>query len=182
MCCLDILLFLKKFIYSLKIWFGKSGAGLLRLNPCTGPEPKNACHPHPVSPPQGGGDKTSGGSGRVDMNDLVNLSRNLRKRQTDAENLLWRHLRGKQLHGLRFRRQQPIGRYIADFVCLEKRLILEIDGGQHAIEKEKDEERSDWLITEGYSILRFWNNDVLTNLEGVLETIRLNVLSDPDNF
>ena len=116
------------------------------------------------------------------MNDLVSLSRNLRKRQTDAENLLWRHLRGKQLEGFRFRRQHPIGRYIVDFVCLEKRLILEIDGGQHAIEKEKDIERDNWLKAEGYSTLRFWNNEVLTNLEGVFETIRLNILSNPENI
>jgi len=116
------------------------------------------------------------------MNDLVSLSRNLRKRQTDAENLLWRHLRGKQLEGFRFRRQHPIGRYIADFVCLEKRLILEIDGGQHAIEKEKDIERDNWLKAEGYSTLRFWNNEVLSNLEGVFETIRLNILSNPENI
>jgi very-short-patch-repair endonuclease len=116
------------------------------------------------------------------MNDLVILSRNLRKRQTDAENLLWRHLRRKQVEGCRFRRQQPIGRYIVDFVCLEKRLILEIDGGQHDIEKDKDQERTNWLVTEGYSVLRFWNNEVLTNLEGVLETIRLNILAEPDNL
>jgi very-short-patch-repair endonuclease len=116
------------------------------------------------------------------MNDLVLLSRNLRKRQTDAENLLWRNLRQKQAEGFRFRRQHPIGRYIVDFVCLEKRLILEIDGGQHDIERDKDQERTNWLVTEGYSVLRFWNNDVLTNLEGVLETIRLNVLSEPDNL
>ncbi|MBI4642596.1 MAG: endonuclease domain-containing protein [Deltaproteobacteria bacterium] len=112
------------------------------------------------------------------MHDLVSLSRNLRKNQTDAENLLWRHLRGKQLEGLRFRRQHPIGRYIVDFVCLEKRLVLEIDGGQHGMEKEKikDDERDHWLRTEGYQVLRFWNNDVLTNLEGVMETIRLTAL------
>jgi very-short-patch-repair endonuclease len=116
------------------------------------------------------------------MNDLVILSRNLRKRQTEAENLLWRHLRRKQVEGFRFRRQQPIGRYIGDFVCLEKRLILEIDGGQHDIERDKDQERTNWLVTEGYRVLRFWNIDVLNNLEGVLETIRLNVLADPDNF
>jgi very-short-patch-repair endonuclease len=116
------------------------------------------------------------------MPDLVTLSRNLRKRQTDAENLLWRHLRGKQVEGLRFRRQQPIGRYIADFVCLEKRLILEIDGGQHDLEKHKDDQRTNWLMNEGYRVLRFWNNDVLTNLEGVLETIRLNVISNPDDL
>jgi very-short-patch-repair endonuclease len=72
------------------------------------------------------------------MDDLIGLSRNLRKRQTDAENLLWRHVRGKQLEGFRFRRQHPIGRYIVDFVCLEKRLVLEIDGGHHAIKKNKE--------------------------------------------
>jgi very-short-patch-repair endonuclease len=114
------------------------------------------------------------------MPDLISLSRNLRKRPTDAENLLWRHLRGQQLEGLRFRRQHPIGRYIVDFVCLERRLILEIDGGQHAVEKEKDEERQNWLLTEGYRVSRFWNNDVLTNLTGVLETIRLDIISNPD--
>jgi very-short-patch-repair endonuclease len=116
------------------------------------------------------------------MNDLVILSRNLRKRQTDAENLIWRHLRRNRVEGLSFRRQHPIGRYIVDFVCLEKRLILEIDGGQHAIEKDKDEQRTNWLMAEGYRILRFWNSDVLTNLEGVLETIRLNALSNPDEL
>jgi very-short-patch-repair endonuclease len=110
------------------------------------------------------------------MNDLIGLSRNLRKRQTDAENLLWRHLRGKQLGGVKFRRQHPIGKYIVDFVCLEKQLILEIDGGQHAIEKVRDVERAKWLTAEGYKILRFWNNEVLENLTGVLETIKINSL------
>jgi len=116
------------------------------------------------------------------VNDLVSLSGNLRKSQTDAENLLWRRLRREQLKGLRFRRQHPIGRYIVDFVCLEKRLILEIDGGQHDIERDKDEQRTNWLISEGYNVLRFWNNEVLTNLEGVLEEIRLNTLSIIDNL
>jgi very-short-patch-repair endonuclease len=111
------------------------------------------------------------------MHDLISLSRKFRKRQTDAENLIWRHLRRRQLKGLKFRRQHPIGKYIVDFVCLEKQLILEIDGGQHAIEQEKDYERDDWLMAEGYQILRFWNNEVLENLPGVLETIRLNCLN-----
>jgi very-short-patch-repair endonuclease len=117
------------------------------------------------------------------MNDLVGLSRNLRKNQTDAESRLWRHLRGKNLEGLRFRRQHPIGRYIVDFVCLEKRLVLEIDGGQHGEEagQIKDNERDHWLRTEGYQVLRFWNNDVLTNLEGVMDMIRANVLPDSED-
>lgn len=87
------------------------------------------------------------------MNGRVTLSRNLIKNQTDAEKSLWRHLGGKQLEGFRFRRQHPFGRYIVDFVCLEKRLILEIDGGQHAVETEKDEERDNWLKAEGYNVL-----------------------------
>jgi very-short-patch-repair endonuclease len=111
------------------------------------------------------------------MGELVILSRNLRKRQTDAENLLWRHLRKKQLEGLKFRRQHPIGKFVVDFVCLERQLILEIDGGQHAIEPEKDNERDHWLISEGYKILRFWNNEVLENLPGVLEVVRINSIA-----
>ncbi len=102
---------------------------------------------------------------------LVTLSRNLRKGLTEAENLLWKHLRGKRFDGLKFRRQQPIGRYIVDFVCLEKRLVLEIDGGQHSLEKPKDEARDRWLTAEGYQVLRFWNNDVSGNLAGVIERI-----------
>jgi very-short-patch-repair endonuclease len=115
------------------------------------------------------------------MHNVISLSRNLRKRQTDAETLIWRHLRGKQVNGLRFRRQHPFGKYIVDFVCLANRLILEIDGGQHASEKEKDSARDAWLSAEGYKILRFWNTDVLENLPGVLETIRLNCLRKRDN-
>jgi len=117
------------------------------------------------------------------MHDLVVLSRNLRKNQTDAENLLWRHLRGKQLEGLRFRRQHPLGRYIVDFVCLEKRLVLELDGGQHGEEEGtiKGKERDHWLTTEGYRVLRFWNNDVLTNLEGVMDMIWSHVLPNSDD-
>jgi very-short-patch-repair endonuclease len=115
------------------------------------------------------------------MHDLIKVSRSLRKRQTEAENLLWRHLRKKQLEGLKFRRQHPIGNYIVDFVCLEKQLILEIDGGQHAIEIDKDRDRDQWLMAEGYRILRFWNNEGFENLTSVLETIRLNCLNQSDS-
>ena len=115
--------------------------------------------------------------------DLVTLSRNLRKNQTDAEKLLWRSLRGKQLEGLRFRRQHPIGRYIVDFVCLDKRLVLELDGDQHGEEagQIKDYERDLWLNKEGYQVLRFWNSEVFTNMEGVLETIRYTAFPDADD-
>ena len=112
------------------------------------------------------------------MNKLVNTAKALRISQTDAEKLIWRHLRAKQMEGLKFRRQQPIGNYVVDFICLEKSLVIEADGGQHA-DNTKDEERDAWLTSEGFKVLRFWNNEVLTNMEGVLEVIRGNCLSHP---
>jgi very-short-patch-repair endonuclease len=89
---------------------------------------------------------------------------------TGAEKKLWRLLRSRQLDAFKFRRHVPIGNYIVDFVCHEKRLIVEADGGQHA-ENAKDTERDCWLIEAGYRVLRFWNNDVLKNPNGVLEAI-----------
>ncbi|MBV8649918.1 MAG: DUF559 domain-containing protein [Alphaproteobacteria bacterium] len=97
-------------------------------------------------------------------------ARALRRNSTDAEGKLWLHLRGRQLGGCKFVRQEPIGRYYADFVCRELRLIIEVDGGQHA-ENRYDDKRDTHLTALGYRVLRFWNTDVLTNVEGVLETI-----------
>jgi very-short-patch-repair endonuclease len=103
-------------------------------------------------------------------NPLTSFAKNHRKNQTEAEMALWRRLRSKGMPGLKFRRQQPIGVYIVDFVCLEKKLIIEVDGGQHA-NSEEDRRRDAWLQGEGYSVLRFWNNEVLGNLDGVMEII-----------
>ncbi len=100
------------------------------------------------------------------------LSRMLRNNATPAERRLWQYLRNRQLNGNRFRRQHPIGPYIVDFVCLEKRLIIELDGNQHGIEATKDVERDSWLSAQGFRVLRFWNHEVLKNAEGVVETIR----------
>ena len=102
------------------------------------------------------------------------FARNLRQRHTDAEEALWTKLRNRELEGVKFRRQQPIGQYIVDFVSFQRRLIIEIDGSQHNEERtrERDVERARNLSGMGYQILRFWNNEVLTNLEGVLERIR----------
>ncbi len=110
---------------------------------------------------------------------LTETARKLRKESTDAEKLLWKHLRTKQLHGLKFRRQEQIGRYIADFVCYERNLVIEADGGQHAVEKEKDNERTAWLNSQGFTVLRFWNNEILSNPEGVLEVICKACVSPP---
>ena len=97
------------------------------------------------------------------------LARNLRRKQTDAERKLWSILRGRQFENSKFRRQEPIGKYIVDFVSLERELIIELDGWQHnqQSEMEKDETRTKWLERKGFRVLRFWNNDVLQNIDGV---------------
>ena len=92
---------------------------------------------------------------------------------------MWSRLRAEQLEGLKFRRQQLIGNYIIDFVCFEKKIVIEVDGGQHAIEKGKDSIRDEWLKGQGFKVLRFWNNEVLMNIESVLEVIRMDCLSHP---
>jgi very-short-patch-repair endonuclease len=94
----------------------------------------------------------------------------LRREMTIAERKLWSALRNRQLGGAKFRRQQPVGPYIADFVSLEHRLIVEADGGQHA-ESITDDRRTAFLESKGYRVLRFWNNDILTNLRGVAQVI-----------
>ena len=97
--------------------------------------------------------------------------RRLRHEQTPAEGLLWQNLRAKRLNGAKFRRQHPIGNQIVDFCCLGHRLIIEVDGGQHAEEAEKDAARTKRLEAHGFKVIRFWNHDVLGNLEGVLTSI-----------
>ena len=104
-------------------------------------------------------------------------ARRLRGEMTDAERKLWSVLRKRQIEGAKFRRQQPIGPFVADFVCQEQRLIIEADGGQHA-ENLADARRTEFLEGVGYRVLRFWNNDILNNLDGVAQVIA-NELSTP---
>jgi very-short-patch-repair endonuclease len=99
------------------------------------------------------------------------LARRLRRDTTDAEALLWRRIRDRALLGRKFRRQHPIGPYVADFVCIEARLAVELDGGQHDRRAEETSVRTAFLEGRGFRVLRFWNNDVLANLDGVLERI-----------
>jgi len=100
-------------------------------------------------------------------------ARYLRRQGTDAEKALWYQLRNRRIEGTRFRRQQPIGPYIVDFVSFERRLVVEVDGGQRDEEviAGRDEERTRWLNGKGYRVVRFWNSDILGNLEGVLESV-----------
>jgi very-short-patch-repair endonuclease len=99
------------------------------------------------------------------------LARQLRKNTTDSERRLWQELRRCQVDGFKFRRQAPIGNYVVDFVCFERTLVIELDGGQHAEQLEFDNSRTDWLNKEGFRVLRFWNNQVFAELEGVMEII-----------
>ena len=101
----------------------------------------------------------------------IGRARQLRRDTTDAEALLWSRLRSRQLDGAKFVRQHPIGPYVADFCCRSARLVIELDGGQHA-ENTADEARARLIEANGYNVIRFWNNDVFDNLEGVLMEIR----------
>lgn len=98
-------------------------------------------------------------------------AKRLRHDQTDAERKLWMHLRSRQMNGFKFRRQQPIGRYIVDFFCSESKLVVELDGGHHVDQIEADMRRTEFLAKAGYRVLRFWDNDVLTDTEAVLQKI-----------
>jgi len=111
---------------------------------------------------------------------FTQLAKNLRANQTDAEKILWKYLKSKQLSNTKFRRQQPIGNYIVDFISLDNKLVIELDGGQHAKDENKDQKRDRWLISQGFKVLRFWNNDVLRNTEGVLETIMGKISPSPN--
>ncbi len=103
----------------------------------------------------------------------------LRTNATDVEQKLWYFLRNRQFENFKFRRQHPIGVYVVDFVCLERKLIVELDGGQHAENTPYDARRTKTLHENGFRILRFWNNDVLQNTDGVLETIFAAISASP---
>jgi len=99
------------------------------------------------------------------------LPRKLRTQPTNAEHKLWQYLRGRQIEGCKFRRQHPFGDYILDFVCLDRGIAVELDGSQHTDRMEYDAERTKCLQEAGFKVLRFWNNDVFENIEGVVEVI-----------
>lgn len=108
-------------------------------------------------------------------------ARALRRNSTDAERTLWKHLRKRQIAGHRFRRQHPPGRCVADFVCLERRLVVELDGGPHSLKTVYDTQRDAWLRAEGYRLLRIWNNEVFSNIQGVKTTIWMALEEQPAN-
>jgi len=108
----------------------------------------------------------------------IRTARGFRRNMTDAERAIWRHLRMRTLNGAKFRRQHAIGPFVADFACLEHQLVIEIDGGQHAQQIEADTARTEFFQKQGFRILRFWNNEVLSNIDGVLTAI-MGALASP---
>jgi very-short-patch-repair endonuclease len=105
------------------------------------------------------------------MKPSIAKARELRKHSTDAERFLWQHLRLRQINGDRFRRQRPVGPYILDFVRLEKRIAIEVDGGQHNELVSRDQARDAWLKKQGFVVLRFWNHEVFNEISSVKEVI-----------
>ncbi|MGZ5531077.1 MAG: endonuclease domain-containing protein [Methylomonas sp.] len=104
------------------------------------------------------------------------FARSLRRNQTDAERLIWNQLRNRQVLNCKFRRQQIFGPYIADFLCMEPKLVIEIDGGQHLDQHKHDEKRSQYFRQFGYRVLRFWNHEILQETPAVMEKIRLTII------
>lgn len=102
---------------------------------------------------------------------MKDKARSLRRRQTEAEKFLWQHIRNRRLSGCKFRRQHPISPYIVDFACLEKKLIIELDGSQHLEAKEPDKRRDNFLKEKGFTVLRFWNHEIFAKTEAVLQLI-----------
>jgi very-short-patch-repair endonuclease len=128
----------------------------------------------PTSPCKGEVDREAGGWGSrfSRTKDVTERARHLRANMTDAEARLWRALRRDQLNGFSFRRQHPIGPFTVDFYCSRLRLAVEVDGGQHAeLRKQSDDRRTAWLAEKGITVVRYWNNDVLSNLDGVLSDL-----------
>ena len=106
-------------------------------------------------------------------------ARNLRRKSTETENLLWSYLRNKQIGGFKFRRQQPIGKYIVDFACMQAKLVIELDGGGHAEQESYDRKRDNFIRNAGYRVLRFWNHDVWQDVFSVLEKIYFELNTSP---
>ena len=107
--------------------------------------------------------------------EIIFQARRLRRESTEAERKLWAELSSARLNGVKFRRQHPIGSYIVDFVSLERKLVVEVDGGGHNYDENqlRDKLRTEWLVKEGYRVIRFWNTDIINNIEGVADSIKM---------
>ena len=140
--------------------------------------PEDDSSPSPLAGEGGARRVAAGGRGRSTKSSVLGNAKHMRSNPTEAESALWRVLRSKRLSGWKFKRQQPLGRYIVDFVCFAERLIVEADGSQH-IDSDYDTRRDAWLVSQDFRLLRFWNNDILKNPDGVLTSILVELDSTP---
>ena len=143
---------------------GEAGEGSSARNP----SPGRSLRSRPPSPARGEGKEPAARA--AEPSTLTSRARALRGRMTDAERKLWFALRDRRFANFKFRRQVPVGPFIADFICYAARLVIEVDGGQHA-DSSRDQRRDRWFAANDFLVLRFWNNEVLSNLEGVLTAV-----------
>ncbi|HTQ39693.1 MAG TPA: endonuclease domain-containing protein [Pirellulales bacterium] len=113
------------------------------------------------------------------MNKSLPRAKKLRRSLTDTERFVWSRMRGRRFAQFKFRRQVPLGEYIVDFVCFKQRLIIELDGGQHSVQQSYDAQRTCWLESQGFAVLRFWNHDVLQDWDTVAEVIWQKLQTEP---
>jgi very-short-patch-repair endonuclease len=109
----------------------------------------------------------------MESKDAVRFATSLRRKQTDVERLLWQYLRNRQCGGYKFRRQVPMGSYVVDFVCIEAKLVVELDDGRHADSVTRDGDRTIYLESLGYEVIRFWNHEVIEHISGVYDSLTL---------
>ena len=146
---------------------GLGGAVILGGVGSRGPSPDRSLRSRSTSPARGEG---KGGGSALAKPEMRRRARVLRINMTNAERKLWYALRDRRFAGFKFRRQVPLGPFIADFVCFEERLVIEVDGGQHA-DSVQDRRRDRWFAANDFRVIRFWNNEVLSNLEGVMTVL-----------
>ena len=135
-------------------------------------------HPILPSPLAGEGAERQGREAGEGGRSLTRTARKLRSQMTDAERKLWFALKDRRFQSFKFRRQVPVGPYVADFLTFESRLVVEVDGGQHA-ESDRDAKRDRWFAESNFRVMRFWNNEVLSNLEGVLTVLAAELANTP---
>ena len=149
---------------------GRGGAVILGGAGSRSPSPVRSLRSRTSSPARGEGKSIASAEKFAANRVKVRRARALRLHMTNAERKLWYALRDRRFAGFKFRRQAPVGPFIADFVCFEQRLVIEVDGGQHA-NSLSDRRRDRWFAANQFRVLRFWNNEVLSNLEGVMTVL-----------
>jgi very-short-patch-repair endonuclease len=129
-------------------------------------------NPHPLGPPLPETGEGEENTMSEEKNVFSGAAKKLRHNLTEEEKILWERLRNRKFNGLKFRRQEAVGKFVADFICYERKILIELDGSHHMEQKERDAERDSWFSGQGYKVIRFWNHEVTEDIEGVQERIK----------